>query len=161
MLENGITRDMFLASCNPNFNQIRHLVIAGFAELGRQTEFKSITRKRLSGTLQRIKEKAIVGMHETFNKAAMHTIDVLLKFSISNTGNFKITAFRALKDYILLNHDCLIDDLSDIICAFVNGSSSDSEIVKLECANAISFLITHHLVFTQAEMDLRAKIPTN
>ena len=38
MLENGITRDMFLVSCNPNYNQIRHLVIAGFAELGRCTD---------------------------------------------------------------------------------------------------------------------------
>ena len=37
MLENGITRDMFLVSCNPQFHQIRHLVIAGFAELGRTT----------------------------------------------------------------------------------------------------------------------------
>jgi len=97
-----------------------------------------------------------VGVHETFKKAALHTIDVLLKFSISNTGNFKITAFRALKDYILLNHNCLTENLSDIICAFVNGSMSDSEFVKLECANAISFLITHHLVFTEAEIDLRA-----
>ena len=35
MLQNGITRDMFLVSCNPQFSQIRHLVIAGFAELGR------------------------------------------------------------------------------------------------------------------------------
>ena len=35
MLENGITRDMFLVSCNPEYNKIRHLVITGFAELGR------------------------------------------------------------------------------------------------------------------------------
>ena len=155
MLENGITRDMFLASCNPQFHQIRHLVIAGFAELGRSTEFKSDSKKRLNGTLQRIKEKAIVGTHETFKGAAEHTIDVLLKFSISQTGNFKLTAFRALKDYILLNHKNLISDLQGIICAFVHGSASDSDLVRLECANAISFLITHHLVFTEKEMLLR------
>ena len=35
MLKNGITRDMFLVSCNPDYQQIRHLVITGFAELGR------------------------------------------------------------------------------------------------------------------------------
>ena len=40
MLTNGITRDMFLVSCNPQFNQIRHLVIAGFAELGRCTDMR-------------------------------------------------------------------------------------------------------------------------
>jgi len=38
MLQQGITRDMFLVSCNPNYHQIRHLVITGFAELGRSNE---------------------------------------------------------------------------------------------------------------------------
>jgi hypothetical protein len=68
-----------------------------------------------------------------------------------------ITAFWALKDYILLNHDCLIDDLSGVIWAFVNGSSEESEQVKIECANAISFLITHHLVFNKEEADHKKK----
>jgi hypothetical protein len=54
-----------------------------------------------------------------------------------------VTSFWALKDYILLNHDRLISDLSGVICAFVNGASEASESVKTECANAISFLITH------------------
>ena len=146
---------MFLVSCNPQFHQIRHLVIAGFAELGRSTEFKLSSKVRLNRTLQKIKEKAIVGMHETFKRAAEHTIDVLLKFSISHTGNFKLTAFRALKDYILLNHNNLISDLAGIIRAFVHGSAADSDLVRLECANAISFLITHHLVFTKEEMEHR------
>jgi hypothetical protein len=71
------------------------------------------------------------------------------------------TAFWALKDYILLNHDHLIEDLSGIICAFVNGSAEESENVKTECANAISFLITHQLVFnkTEAEKKLKARNP--
>ena len=52
MLYSGITRDMFLVSCNPQFSQIRHLVIAGFAELGR-CEIKDEHDTRLSGrTLQ-------------------------------------------------------------------------------------------------------------
>ena len=38
MLQQGITRDMFLVSCNPSYHQIRHLVITGFAELGRSNE---------------------------------------------------------------------------------------------------------------------------
>ena len=48
MLEHGITRDMFLVACNPNHkekmifnpqsNQIRHLVIASFAHLGKNNE---------------------------------------------------------------------------------------------------------------------------
>jgi hypothetical protein len=34
MIEHGITKQMFWVSCNPEFQQIRHLVITGFAELG-------------------------------------------------------------------------------------------------------------------------------
>jgi hypothetical protein len=66
MLINGITRDMFLVSCNPQFHQIRHLVIAGFAELGRCTELRDASNRQKGGSLQRIKEKAIVGMHTCF-----------------------------------------------------------------------------------------------
>ena len=63
MLYSGITRDMFLVSCNPQFSQIRHLVIAGFAELGR-CEIKDEQNTRLSGrTLQKIKDKV-------FNRSA-------------------------------------------------------------------------------------------
>lgn len=108
--------------------------------------------------MQRIKEKAIVGMHMCFKEDALTTINILLKFTISENLKFVITAFWALKDYILLNHDCLISDLSGVIWAFVNGSAEDSEQVKIECANAISFLITHHLVFNKEEFELKKKI---
>jgi len=82
-------------------------------------------------------------MHDAFRLHALETIDILLRFTISSELKFRETAFWALKDYILLNHDHLINDLSGIICAFVNGSSEESDCVKTECANAISFLITH------------------
>ena len=157
MLYSGITRDMFLVSCNPQFSQIRHLVIAGFAELGR-CEIKDEQNIKLQGaTLQKIREKAIVGMHEAFQKGADHTIDVLLKFSLSAESNFKLTAYWALKDYILLNRDNLVSDLSGVICAFVNGALEGSDKVKYECANAISFIITHHLVFGAEEIQEREK----
>lgn len=84
MLTNGITRDMFLVSCNPQFNQIRHLVIAGFAELGRCTDMREHSERQQQGSLQRIKEKAIVGMHDAFRLHAEETIDILLRFSISD-----------------------------------------------------------------------------
>jgi hypothetical protein len=35
MVESGITRDMFQVSCNQDFKEVRQLVIAGFAELGK------------------------------------------------------------------------------------------------------------------------------
>jgi hypothetical protein len=51
MLESGITKDMFLVSCDKNLEQIRHLVIAGFAELGKCLDLKIAEPKRLSGKL--------------------------------------------------------------------------------------------------------------
>ena len=90
MLMNGITRDMFLVSCNPQFSQIRHLVIAGFAELGRCDNLQEHSMKALPHTLQRIKESAIYGTQEALNeKFSQHTIDVLLRFSLSNESWFK------------------------------------------------------------------------
>jgi hypothetical protein len=86
-------------------------------------------------------------MHTAFKDDANKTIDILLRFSISKDIKYKSTAFWALKDYILLNHKNLIGDLSGIISAFVNGSAEPIDQVNTECANAISFLITHHLVY--------------
>lgn len=100
-----------------------------------------------------------MGTQEAFKREdAPHTIDVLLRFSLSNQSAFKLTAFWALKDYILLNHGQLVDDLKGIICAFVNGAAEKSDKVKAESANAISFLITHHLVFTEAEAKRRLEL---
>ena len=64
MLYQGITRDMFLVSCNPEYQQIRHLVITGFAELGKSTENQVDLDSLYSKDKQRIKETSIVGMHE-------------------------------------------------------------------------------------------------
>ena len=83
---------------------------------------------------------------------------MLLRFTLSNESQFKLTAFWALKDYILLNNECLVDDLKGVIQAFVNGAAESSNKVKAECANAISFLITHHLVFTAKEAAERNEI---
>ena len=128
MLMNGITRDMFLVSCNPQFSQIRHLVIAGFAELGRADNLQEALINPLPKTLQRIKEKAIVGTQEMFKISdAANTINVLLRFTLSSESKFKLTAFWALKDYILLNSGCLIDDLNGIIQAFVYGAADASD----------------------------------
>lgn len=49
----------------------------------------------------------------------------------------------------MLRNDCLVDDLQGVICAFVNGAADISDKVKTECATAISFLISHHLAFTE------------
>ena len=59
-------------------------------------------------------------------------------------------AYWAIKDYIMLNHENLIEDISSVIQSFVNGSVSQNDHVSVECANAISFLITHKIVYSPA-----------
>jgi len=81
------------------------------------------------------------------NAEAQTNIDIILAFSISDNIKYQYTAHRALKDYILLTHDNLIPDITDVIQAFVNGCLSEEQRVQEECANAISFLVTHRLVY--------------
>jgi hypothetical protein len=50
-----------------------------------------------------------------------------------------------------LNHDNLVNDTDSIIEAFVHGCTSKSEEILNECANAISFLITHRLVYKETD----------
>lgn len=47
----------------------------------------------------------------------------------------------------MLNHDDLIPDISDINRAFYNGCLSDDIRVQEDCSSAISFLVTHRLVY--------------
>lgn len=78
---------------------------------------------------------------------AQKNIEILLKFSISDNLKFQYTAFWALKDYILLNHDNLIEDIKDIIQALLNGCLSEEQSIAAVCSNALSFLVTQNLVY--------------
>lgn len=49
----------------------------------------------------------------------------------------------------MLNHEHLIDNINGIVQAFVNGSIYPQEEINTECANAISFLITHQIVYSK------------
>lgn len=51
----------------------------------------------------------------------------------------------------MLNHEHLIADINGIVRAFVNGSIYALEEINTECANAISFLITHQIVYSKNE----------
>jgi len=70
MLESGITRDMFQVSCNQDYKEVRYLVIAGFAELGRCLGLQDPEEKELTPELMKVKEIAIVGMQKNFQKTA-------------------------------------------------------------------------------------------
>ena len=90
MLECGVTRDIFLMACDPQKEQIRHLVIAGFSEMGRTDDLEGNGKgsqshnmqDELMSTLKSIQIQANRGTSEAFRKgAAEHTVNVLLKFS--------------------------------------------------------------------------------
>jgi|LauGreDrversion4_2_1035121.scaffolds.fasta_scaffold137522_1 hypothetical protein len=127
MVESGITKDMFMVSCDPKLDQVRHLVIAGFAELGRCLELKVESEERLTDELQVIKESAIVGMHKNFKKEAEMTIKILLHFTVSESEIHQVMAYWAIKNYIMLNHENLLSDMRPVINAFVNGSISPND----------------------------------
>lgn len=58
----------------------------------------------------------------------------------------------------MLNHEHLISDINGIVRAFVNGSIYAQEEINTECANAISFLITHQIVYSKHE---ESGVPSN
>ena len=61
--------------------------------------------------------------------------------------------YWALKEYVLLNFETLIEDMSDLIQALVNGSIFELEEVNSESANSIAFLITKGIVYGIEQKD--------
>lgn len=121
MLKNGITRDMFLVSCNPEYHTIRHLVITAFGELGR-SRGEATVRIGLDKTMQKIKEQACVEFSKHLvQKEAPIIANILIHMSASADTKVNYAAFWALKDYILL-HGALVHDFTDVIQAFISGS---------------------------------------
>ena len=57
-------------------------------------------------------------MHQHLVENAQENIDILLHFSVSKDIKFKRAAYWSLKDYVLLTHDNLVPDISEIIQAF-------------------------------------------
>ena len=90
-------------------------------------------------------------MHKNFKEHPEETIKILLRFTVSKIERYRIIAYWALKDYILLNYENKICDLEAIIEVFVIGSTSDNLEILAECANSISFLITHRLVYKEVK----------
>ena len=87
-------------------------------------------------------------MQQCLRMDAFNIIEILLKFTTSEEREYQLTAYWALKDYILLTRDKdYIDDISDIITSFTIGVLNDDQSIQAECANAISFLVTHRLVY--------------
>lgn len=86
-------------------------------------------------------------MDSFFRKDAQKNIDILLNFSMCDCVNYQYTAFWALKDYILLSSDTLIPDISQIVQTVIIGCIHEESKIQTECANALSFLVTHRLVY--------------
>ena len=90
-------------------------------------------------------------MHKNFEDHLKETIVVLLKFTIWDNEKYRVIAYWALKDYILLNYENTLWELDSIIEAFIIGSVSENKEILEEWANSISFLITHKLVYLEAD----------
>ena len=60
-------------------------------------------------------------MHDFLVMDAQKNIEILLKFALFDDIQYQITAFWALKDYILLSSDNLISDISKIVNTFIVG----------------------------------------
>jgi hypothetical protein len=56
--------------------------------LGRCTELRDVEEKSMLPDVQKIKETAIVGMHKNFRVESEQTIDILLRFTVSDVNIF-------------------------------------------------------------------------
>jgi hypothetical protein len=61
-------------------------------------------------------------MHKNFKSEPEKTIEIMLHFTVTENEVYQVVTYWALKEYILLNYENLIEDLSDLIQALVNGS---------------------------------------
>ena len=110
MFESGITRDMFLVACNPDYKekidvnpyyaQIRSLVIACFAHLGKCTETEGNKDENLKEQQKKIREQAIFKTRKHLEDDTEINLDILLKFAASDDSMYQYRALCCLKDYI-------------------------------------------------------------
>jgi hypothetical protein len=63
----------------------------------------------------------VVGLDHHISQQAQRIIDILLSFVVSPDPLYQFSAYWALKDYVLLNHDNLIPDITDITLALEMG----------------------------------------
>ena len=176
MLHQGITLDMFLVSCSSNQfdnTDIRHLVITAFAELGKFEDKVNSAENNNS-----IRETAIFMMHEAsqIEQSSKTIIETLLKFAAADSNKCRYTAYWSLKDYIFQNHEDIekslkakeeneklssqddghsLGDISNITEAFLTGCYSKDIEIQDVCANAISFLITQHLIYRSRHEEMK------
>ena len=80
MLEQGITRDMFLIACTPKHETIRQLVITSFAILGKGND---VIDGMEAHKVQKIKEIASTSIAKRIKDDPQAIIKLLLKFSAS------------------------------------------------------------------------------
>jgi hypothetical protein len=57
----------------------------------------------------------MIGMHKNFKLEPEKTVKILLHFTVSNNEIYQSVTYWSLKEYIMLNHDHLIEDMSDLI----------------------------------------------
>jgi len=76
--------------------------------------------------VQKMKETAIVGMHNCFKANSEESIKILIDFTVNSNLSHQVPAYWALKDYLLLYAE-RENNIDWIVEAFVVGSVSSSE----------------------------------
>jgi hypothetical protein len=57
----------------------------------------------------------MIGMHKNFKLEPEKTIKILLHFTVSDDEIYQSVTYWSLKEYIMLNYDNLIMEMSDLI----------------------------------------------
>jgi len=57
----------------------------------------------------------MIGMHKNFKIEPEKTIKILLHFTVSDDEIYQSVTYWSLKEYIMLNYDNLIMEMSDLI----------------------------------------------
>lgn len=160
MLEKAITRDMFLVACDLKYRKIRHLVISGFALLGRYDGYNINTpiaklRSDIDDDqlqlLEKLKSEATYRFQKKITEDTVQNIHILLKFSASDDLQYQIFSLKSLRDLVILYGKKLGVIMEHICRAFTVGCISESEEVQTVSINALSFLITNKLVYKSHE----------
>lgn len=97
---------------------------------------------------QKIKGSSVAKITSSFHSDAKVIVSILLNFTVCSDPKYQLTAYWALKDYLLLIPcEEYVDDISDIIVAFTIGVLHPDLKIQFECATALQFLISQRLCF--------------
>lgn len=147
MLEAGITREMFMISCNSDQAKIRDIIITGFAQLGKCDSFKAKVEE-LETHRQRMKETSLIKIQEQMKNHPQKICGILVQFAASKDRKYQQAAYWAIKEYLIqTNESDQIALLQEIIEALTVGVTIEDPKIQADCATALAYLVTQRHVY--------------